>query len=207
MKRSKSINLARMRKSLRPVPLKPLAAAISLSVLASCSNDTTNGVIYNDVAHCIAENPGGEAVCEAGYENALLEAQQSGPKFASRANCEWDFGNDNCVPYQNGSNNWWIPLMGGYILAEVVDEVGDIASAALYTSYSRRSPYYGQWSTVSGDLHGRVRYGKTKVSNKTFDPKPKVAKTMSRGGFGSKVAAKSSWGGSSKSSSKGGWGS
>ena len=204
MKRSKSINLERMRKSRKRLPLKPLAAAVSISLLSACGNNSQQGAIYQSVAHCIAENPGEEFWCEEGYENALAKSHESGPKYNSRNNCEWDFGHDNCQALSLNGSNWWVPMMGGYILAEVVDEVGDFASAALYTSYSRRSPYYGQWSSVDGDLYGRIRYGKTKVSSKTFEPKPKVTKTMSRGGFGSKVAAKSSWGG--KSSSKGGWG-
>ena len=42
-----------------------------------------------------------------------------------------------------------------------------------------------------------------RVSEKSLKPKPTVSKTMSRGGFGSSVRAKSSWGSSTK---KGGWG-
>jgi len=41
---------------------------------------------------------------------------------------------------------------------------------------------------------------KANVSKKAFEPKPAVKRTISRGGFGSKVAAKSNWGKSS------GWG-
>ncbi len=227
MKRTRSINLERMRKLednnlSQPTPLrsklKPLAVSVAAAVLVACSDGGEEAVVYSDIADCISKNPDQVDVCESAYNDAVNVAQESGPKYTSLEACTYDFGNRNCVPYQADSGqNWFIPAVAGFMLAEVIDEVGDAferrryRSAPLYTSYSRYSPFYGQWSSVDGHTYGTSRYGKIKVSDNAFKPKPKITRTISRGGFGSTVAAKSNWGGSSKSkggwgSSKGGWG-
>lgn len=203
MKRSRSINLARMRKA----PLntaKPLALAITAASLASCGGSTKESQVYSDVEHCSTENPGLEQQCEMAYLEALDVAADSGPKYRSEYDCEKDFGNHNCHAYQSTSNNnWFVPLMAGFMFAKLTDNHNYYRGAPLYTSYSPYSPYYNRWTTVDGWDYGHRRYGSIRTSKKAFEPKPKVTKTISRGGFGSKVAAKSSWGGSS---SKGSWG-
>ena len=202
MKRSRSINLARMRKS--PIDVaKPLSVAVAAATLASCGGSTQRSEVYMDADHCKQDNPGLEQQCEAAYLEALEVAADSGPKYGSEYQCEKDFGNHNCHSYTSGSNNWFVPLMAGYMFAKVTDGMNYYRGAPLYTSYSPYSPYYNRWSTVDGWDYGYRRYGEIRTSKKAFDPKPKVTKTMSRGGFGSKVAAKSSWGGSKSS---GGWG-
>lgn len=225
MKRTRSINLERMRKLgddqshlLKPLQskLKPLAVSVAASVLVACSSGGEEAVVYSDISHCLAENPGQDARCESAYADALKVAQESGPKYTALNSCTYEFGENNCVPYQsNTGQNWFIPVVAGFMLSEIIDEVGDsfdrrrYRSAPLYTSYSRYSPFYGQWSSVDGYTYGKSRYGKINVSDNAFKPKPKISRTISRGGFGSTVAAKSNFGGSSKGgwgSSKGGWG-
>lgn len=50
---------------------------------------------------------------------------------------------------------------------------------------------------------GDIRKRKYNVKPSTYKPKPTVNRTIKRGGFGSSVRAKSSWGSSKRS---GGWG-
>ncbi len=224
MKRTRSINLERMRKLddnshyLKPFQskLKPLAVSIAAAVLVACSDGGEEAVVYSDIADCISKNPDQTDICESAYNDAVAVAQESGPKYSTIESCTYDFGDRNCVPYQASSGqSWFIPAVAGFMLAGVIDDVGDAferrryRSAPLYTSYSRYSPFYGQWSSVDGYTYGTSRYGKIKVADNAFKPKPKITRTISRGGFGSTVAAKSSFGGSSKGgwgSSKGGWG-
>lgn len=206
MKRSQGINLAKMRKQNTRFALKPLALGIATAGLVGCGSNSQEGQVYRDVNECADDNPGNELQCETAYERALSEAAASGPKYRSMNDCTVDFGNANCVPYQTASgNNWFVPAMAGFIFARALDRNNYYYSTPVYTSYYRHSPFYGNWVGVDGSYYGKKRYGRIKVSKKAFAPKPMVKRTISRGGFGSKVAAKSSWGGS-RSSSRGGWG-
>lgn len=218
MKRTRRINLDRMKK--QPVQamhfaVKPLAFMVTVFTLSACSNNDMEAKVYKDISQCIQDHPDMAEQCTTAYEDAQRIARESGPKYRSQSECETDFGVNNCNAYQSGNNNWFIPLVGGYVLAEVIDEIGDAMerkhkryyhSSPVFTSYAYGSPMYGQWTSVSGRTYGKAQYGKVKVGKDVFKPQPKVTRTISRGGFGSKVAAKSNWGGSSRSSGSRGWG-
>jgi uncharacterized protein YgiB involved in biofilm formation len=73
----------------------------------------------------------------------------------------------------------------------------------MFTSFSRNSSYRNRWVGAGGQDFGDNRRRTMRVSEKALKPKPTVNKTISRGGFGSSVRAKSSWGNSSR---RGGWG-
>ncbi|TKB44268.1 DUF1190 domain-containing protein [Thalassotalea mangrovi] len=201
MKRSQSINLGRMRKISAAKVIKPLAVVAGVSTLTACGNDQ-QATVYKDLDHCAIDNPGLEEQCQSAYQQALQEAEQSGPKYPRQHLCEEEFGSGRCYQYtMNNGQNVFVPLMAGFLFSQFMDN--RYRSAPLYTSYSYHSPFYGYWSSVDGKRYGRAKYGKTKVNKKAFDAKPKVTRTISRGGFGSKVAASSSFRGSS---SRGGWG-
>ncbi|AJQ92073.1 DUF1190 domain-containing protein [Gynuella sunshinyii] len=205
MKRTRAINLDRMRKSRSSHAVKPLALAIATTTLVACSSKE-EAIVYRDVNQCIEQNPSNEAACQAAYQEALQKAQDSGPKYNTRSDCEVDFGANNCTPYNASGHSWFMPAMAGFMLANLLDR-NNYRSAPLYTSYSYGSPAYGRWTTVDGNVYGSSRsYGSVRVDNDAFKSKPKVTRTISRGGFGSTVSAKSSWGGSSKSSSRSSWG-
>ncbi len=209
MKRSKSINLNRMRKSIPGNLVKPLALAVATSALVACSNQK-EAKVYQSVETCKNDNPDAHSTCEAAYQKALQEAYRTGPKYSSLSDCESEFGSFNCGPYNHRGQNWVVPLMAGFIFAKALDSRDGFYSSPVFTSYNRSSPMYGDWISSNGYQYPKnYRTGKVVINNDTFKPKPTVNRTISRGGFGSVVSAKSSWGGSSKSSwgsSKGGWG-
>lgn len=199
MKRSRSINVSVMRKTVyQSVPAKPLALAIAAATFAGCSSNEP-AVVYKTVQECVEASAGSQEQCQQAYDEALTEAQRTGPKFANRNDCEYNFGAGQCTQHNSGGQSIFMPLMAGYVLGQVIDGVRDNArygrSAPLYSSY-------GDWVGTSGRNYGSAYDRRIKVSKKTFEPKPAVTKTMSRGGFGSKVAAKSNWGGKKS----GGWG-
>lgn len=213
MKRSRSINLARMRKP-REAQVKPLILAIAATVsLAACGGDSNQEAaqIYRDVDHCIRDNPGQEEACQVAHDQALNTALESGPKYGSMKDCESEFGANQCVDHRStGGGNWFVPLMAGFLLSDLLDGRRH-RSAPLYTSYNSGSGFYNRWTTVDGYNYGHRRYGKVKVHKDTFASKPAVTRTISRGGFGSTVAAKSKWSGGKSSSRSGrsssrGWG-
>lgn len=197
-KRSKSINLASMRKSFS---VKPIALGIAAIFLSACG-DEQEASVYTNVDDCTGANPEFAEQCQAAYEDALREAERTGPKYNSQRDCESEFGNNQCNYVQRESGSFFMPFMAGYMLSNLMSPRG-YYSQPMFTSYSRYSPYRNRWIGADGYDFGDYRRRNMRVSENALKPKPTVTKTMKRGGFGSSVRAKSSWGSSSK---KGGWG-
>ena len=203
MKRTKSINLNRMRKNAVGFQLKPLVVSVAAFSLMACGG-SQKAQVYSDVRHCISQNPSLETECEAAYKTALNESARTGPKYRSERDCTSEFGQNNCVSSRAASGgNWFMPAMAGFMMARALDNNNRYHSSPLYTSHSYGSPMYGRWTTSDGRSYGSRRYGSINVGRDAFKAKPIVTRTMSRGGFGSTVAAKSRWSGSQ---SRGGWG-
>jgi uncharacterized protein YgiB involved in biofilm formation len=197
-KRSQSINLASMRKSFS---VKPLALGVAAIFLSACG-DKQEATVFTSVDECTNANPEFAAKCKTAYEDAVQEAERTGPKYNSQRDCESEFGNNQCRVVQQGSSSFFMPFMAGYMLSNLMSPRG-YYSQPMFTSYSRNSSYRNRWIGADGYDFGDQRRRNMKVSEKALKPKPTVTKTMSRGGFGSSVRAKSNWGSSSK---KGGWG-
>jgi len=197
-KRSKSINLSSMRKSFS---VKPLALGIAAIFLSACG-DKQEATVFTTVDECTNANPEFAEKCKTAYEDAVKEAERTGPKYNSQNDCESEFGNNQCRVVQRDSGSFFMPFMAGYMLSNLMSPRG-YYSQPMFTSYSRNSSYRNRWIGADGYDFGDQRSRNMRVSEKAMKPKPTVTKTMSRGGFGSSVRAKSSWGNSSK---KGGWG-
>ncbi|GAA3544759.1 DUF1190 domain-containing protein [Zobellella aerophila] len=202
MKRSKRLLLSRMADRIG----KPVGAAIAGSVLLSaCGNNDTEVQVYRSADDCRGDNPSLAEQCQASYQQALAEAAETAPKYDLRQDCEADFGGGSCVPYQYQGNSWFMPAMAGFMFGRMLDRDRYI-NTPVYTSRNPYSPYYGHWSTANGYRLGKASYGKRMpVGKEALAPKPKVTRTISRGGFGSTAQAKSSWKSSSRSSSRS-WG-
>ncbi|BBM02914.1 DUF1190 domain-containing protein [Microbulbifer sp. GL-2] len=205
MKRTKNINLARMRKGRRAsFVLRPLAIGVA-AALVGCSSDEEIKVV-SSVEDCMDNTQLDQAQCEAAYQRALEEAERTGPKYANLSQCETEFG--SC---RETSGGFWMPLMTGFMVASLLDNDRRHYSSGYYNPVYRYSAsgsrYYDRLMTADGKVIGR--YGKSSytVDKSAMDPKPKVTRTVSRGGFGAVASAKSSWGGGrSSSGSSRGWG-
>ncbi|MGS2721928.1 DUF1190 family protein [Paraglaciecola aestuariivivens] len=200
IKRSQTINLSTMRKCFS---VKPLALGVAAICLSACGNKQ-EATVYTSVEDCTDANPEFAQQCQTAYQDALVEAERTGPKYNSKNDCEAEFGNNQCHVVQNssGSGSFFMPFMAGYMLSNLMSPRG-YYSQPMFTSYSPYSHYRHRWIGADGYDFGDYRRRNMRVSEKALKPKPTVTKTMSRGGFGSSVRAKSSWGSSSK---KGGWG-
>lgn len=202
MKRSR-IDVQAMREFARGrMSVKPLALAVAAATLMACSSREP-AVIYQSVEQCIADNPEMELDCRTAYRQAAENASDSAPKYQSLEDCRAEFGPENCVAHTGPQGqSWFMPAMAGFMLARALDNDRYYRSAPLFTSYNRYSPAYGKWTTADGRTYGRLGTRTVRVNDDAFKPKPAVTRTISRGGFGSTVAAKSNWGGSRSS----GWG-
>lgn len=202
MKRTSFLDLNFMRKHNRSFVLAP----ISLAVMFGCSSQEEQVKFVRSVADCTNATELSEQQCEAAYEQALADAEATSPRYRYESDCMNEFG--SCE--QRGG--FFVPFMAGYIVAEVIDEIGD--SMERKHRYKHSYPTYvyrgrgalrDKIMTSDGYVIGSPGQRSYKVNREALKPKPAVTRTMSRGGFGSTASAKSNWG-SSKSSSSRGWG-
>ncbi len=199
-KRSRHIDLFKMRKGFM---LKPLAVGIAGIMSSGCADDRQDAQIYTSVDDCKRDYPDAVEKCEAAYQTALDEAARTSPRFSTESDCEYEFGANQCREMNSGSGSFFMPFMAGYMVSQLLSP-RPYYSQPIYTSYSPYSPFRSRWITADGYVFdGDIRKRNYKVSPSVYKPKPTVTRTVNRGGFGSSVRAKSSWGSSSRS---GGWG-
>ncbi|WP_420838761.1 DUF1190 family protein [Alteromonas lipotrueae] len=199
-KRSSGINLSRMRKS---YALKPLAIGIASVFLSACGEEKQDAQIYTSLEDCKRDFPDAVERCDAAYKTATEEAMRTSPRFNSEYDCEYEFGANQCRTVNTNSGSVFMPFMAGFMVSQLLSP-NRYYSQPLYTSYSPYSSYRSRWVTADGNVFsGDIRKRNYKVGSDTLKPKPTVNRTMKRGGFGSSVRAKSSWGSSSR---KGSWG-
>jgi len=197
MKRSKTISWHHLKQTADHFKLKPMSIAVASIGLYACST-SRDAVIYNSLEQCINEKPNQVNLCKTAYQTAQQTALDNAPRYASKRDCEHEFGYNNCHQHHSGNHNtWFIPAMAGFVLGSARS-----AYAPVYTSYAYHSPYYGLWTAGNGVVYGRQNTRKVRVSDRAFQQKPAITKTISRGGFGSTAAMKSGWGNAYRS----GWG-
>ncbi len=198
-KRTRHIDLNHMRKAFA---VKPLAIGIAALFVSGCG-DREEAKIYTSLEDCTNDNPDAIDRCESAYQTALDEAARTGPRYNSEYDCEYEFGANQCRQYSNNSGSFFMPFMAGFMVSRLLSP-NPYYAQPLYTSYSPYSPYRSRWMMADGYVFdGDIRKRKYNVKPSTYKPKPTVNRTIKRGGFGSSVRAKSSWGSSKRS---GGWG-
>jgi uncharacterized protein YgiB involved in biofilm formation len=197
-KRTSSINLSKMRKAFS---IKPLAVGVATILVSACSSPREEALVFKNVEDCIDQLPDMATKCQTAYQGALEEAARTAPKYNTKNDCEYEFGTNQCVVYRDSGNSVFMPLMAGYMLGNLL--APRPYYQPMFTSYSRYSPYRYNWISADGYDFGDTKKRRLKVKPSAFDKKPAVTRTINRGGFGSSVRAKSSWG--SRSSGKG-WG-
>lgn len=199
-KRSEHINLGQMRKHFYA---KPLAVGVASVFLAACGEEKQDATVYLNPADCAKDHPDFVEQCQAAYEQALEEAKRTGPKYDNERTCESEFGNNQCHQVQSNTGSFFMPFMAGYMVSNLLSP-NRYGYQPMFTSYNPYSPYRYRWIGAGGYDYGDVKKRNYRVRPDAFKPKPTVTKTMRRGGFGSTVRAKSSWGSSRTSKSWGG---
>ena len=74
-----------MRKSFT---VKPLALGIAVIFLAACGEEKQDAIIYTNADECADANPNMVEQCKTAYQEAIAEAQRTGPKYNSARDCE-----------------------------------------------------------------------------------------------------------------------
>lgn len=200
MKRTRKIDLRAMRKQpdLPKARLLPLAIASILAVSGCSDGPQQQARIFKSIADCKAQMPDTPNVCEQAYTEAQKEAERTSPKYNSVRDCEAEFGQGHCRDYSSGGSSWFIPAVAGFMIGNYA---GRRSNQPVYTGTGNM---YGGWYGADGVRYGSTSSSRVQVPERAFKSKPSVTRTISRGGFGSSVVAKS-WS-SSSSRGRSSWG-
>ena len=200
MKRTRNIDLGAMRKQydLPRARLLPLAIATILAVPGCSQEPQQQALIFKSIAECKARLPGSPEVCEQAYAEAQLEAERTAPRYNSMSDCESEFGRGHCRNYSHSGSSWVIPAIAGFMIGNYA---GRQAYQPVFTGWGNM---YGGWYGADGVRYGSTSSSRVLVGERAFKAKRTTTRTISRGGFGSTVVAKT-WS-SSSSRGRGGWG-
>jgi uncharacterized protein YgiB involved in biofilm formation len=157
------------------------AAALSLT---ACEDEVPAGV-FETAEQCITSGQYDRTRCEAAFAEAQQEHQRVAPRFASRAECEEEFGAQKCQPApetaQSGGSGFFMPLMAGYMLGNLMRGPGYF-SQPLY-----RQPGAGQTFYGAGGSPVATGTGQTRVAESAIRSQPTAIGNVQRGGFGSQA--------------------
>jgi len=157
-----------------------LAMGASALVLSACGESETPAGVYTSVDQCMADKQFTEAECRKAFATATEEHKKVAPKYASKADCEADFGAGKCEesPYRTSSGtSTFMPLLVGYMLGRTLSGQPGFTPQPLY-----RTP--GDQTFRTGD--NRPVTSKTGIQNVPQSATTSAFKstTTTRGGFG-----------------------
>lgn len=165
MKRSRSVAL--------------LAMGASALVLSACGDSESPAGVYTSVDQCIADKQFSESDCRKAFDIATDEHKKVAPKYASKADCEADFGVGKCEegPRTQGGTFSFMPLLAGYMLGRAMGGAPAFTPQPLYRTPGDSTFRTGDNRTVTN------RTGLQSVPVSTTRSTMKTT-TISRGGFG-----------------------
>lgn len=190
MKRSRTIELALM----GTVPF----------LAAGCAQPPPpqSALLYQNLQQCVREGKISPEVCAQAYADAIQNQYREAPHFDSLAQCEAQFGYEQCHPVTTASgDHWFMPALAGFLVGRALSphyhyygwggyDWHGYARPGGYGGFSGQPIYgargdRGEWQTAQGERFGAGTRG----------PGASVGETLSRGGFGRSGAARFSWGG------------
>ena len=172
----------------RSITLKTVMLGASALTLSSCGESKEEVLTYASAEACIAAGVQDDSTCRGEFEKAKALQDEVAPRYQTSSMCYADFGNDQCYQRQTSSGSFWMPFMGGYMLAPRGSSAA-IFSQPLYRPRSDPRKFYTSSGVgvgnVSGD--GRAVVAKSQVSQ----PRAR-ARTVARGGFGARSVSSAS---------------
>lgn len=185
--------MRRLKRS-RTLQVTSLMATVSFS-MAACGApqraipvaEPDPALAYTSTVECKAANDVTDAECDAAYAEAQRQSAESAPRYATREECEGQWGPEQCRPLNNGSGgSFFGPLATGFIIGQLLNG-GYRGGGALYRDRD------GQYSNGSGGgyLSRDYRTGRTVANRNDVDVARKApvraqsrTSVVSRGGFG-----------------------
>ncbi len=159
------------------------------------------GQVFATVAECTAAGVAANE-CQEAYNQALTDNQSDAPRFAEQSLCEGEFGSGQCQQRSDGGGSFWVPLLGGFLIANAIDDI-DIDRkkkrkyAPIYYSRAHSSYYHGgsNYGPMTRGSSGRYGFASETLNRPVSAPRVQSrADIASRGGFGGRATARSSGG-------------
>lgn len=187
-----SRSLTRLKRS-RTLQLSGLMATVGFS-MAACGSPapsvpapSTVETAYTSLDECKAANDVPDAQCDAAYAQAEQQARETGPRYATREECEGQWGPDQCRQNTSNGGSFFGPLVTGFVIGQLLGggRGGFYGGGPIYRDRDNN------YTTGSGGYLGRdYRTGRPVVNRETDIARPAPARvqsrtaTVSRGGFG-----------------------
>lgn len=171
MKRSKSIGL--------------IAMSASVVALTACEEPQVEAALFENLSQCLANGDVDRSQCEADFKAAKAQHAQVAPKYTSQADCEADFGPQQCetAPYQTQSGgSVFMPLMMGYMMGSMLSGRTGAAAQPLYRSTDDPKSYRTADNKKVGNQIGRTQVARSATRTPSLK-----SSTVSRGGFGARA--------------------
>lgn len=100
-----------------------LMVPTTLMMTACVKERVEQGVVYTNAEECSQSNPGAASECQADFQQAAELHPAVAPKYATREECETDFGPAQCEttpPQHQASGGLFMPMMMGYMAGRML---------------------------------------------------------------------------------------
>lgn len=166
-----------------------LMAVVVPASLAGCEPPPPTGVVLNSIEDCRGQGVD-VAQCEAAYSEARAKHAAVAPRFDDRVQCSQEFG--NCEVVQEEGRTAYVPPMGGFLLGYALAGGFSGGNRAVAGGAPLYRDARGGYLNAYGDTVSRQRGIVTGPRGNIATPARAV--TVSRSGFGSRAAARGSFG-------------
>lgn len=193
MKRSASLRLVLMG-----------GAALSLS---ACGEEPVEVGVFETVEQCTVMGYG-QSACETAIAAAMREHVQSAPRYATKADCEAEFGRCESGPVASAGNtpptqtpgpdqmaqsgggfgSFFMPMMAGYMMGQMMGGRGATAQP-LYRPMGETARQAGGTGLYAGNgTKVATQPGLARLPQSTLtSARAPATTTMARGGFGARA--------------------
>ena len=143
---------------------------------------------YTSLDECKAANDVSDTECDAAQAAARTQAAETAPRYATREECEGQWGPSQCEPRNSGGGSFFGPLATGFIIGQLLNGGGYRGGGPLYRDrqgqfsngygggYLSRDYRTGRTITNANDHTPAARQAPSRVQSRTT--------VVSRGGFG-----------------------
>ena len=156
---------------------------VSVIALSACEEQKIDAGVYETLQQCV-DDPGSTAEqCEQSFDEARSRHAAVAPKYTSEADCQADFGAEQCeqAPYQTSTGgSIFMPLMMGYMMGSMLGGRRSVIPQPLYRSADSPKTYRTADNRAVGSTTGRTQVARSAARSPSVK-----SSTLSRGGFGS----------------------
>lgn len=185
LKRSRSLQLTSL---IATVGFSMSACGAPESIPVAAAEPVEPVLAYTSLEECKTADVVPDTECDTSYATAQTEAERSAPRYFTKAECEGQWGPEQCRPLNSGGSSFFAPLATGFIIGQLLNNGGYRGGGPLYRD--REGEYSNGYG--GGYLSRDYRTGRTVTNAYDHTPVARQAPTrvqsrtavVSRGGFG-----------------------